>query len=222
MHVLVALGEQRVPIFVELVQGGQPETLIAYGVDAVGDQSVVVGRVFRSRGAWSVIDVAGVVDAGVGALADEGSRNIVDVAAARIVVDHRSNRKGIRDQRQVDHRLDIGAGIAVARVLVCGADVALRYVEVGLIRDIAQHAGFRAGSEQGALRTFEHFDTLEIRRIDVQIAARQGTGLIIEINCDIGKTADAAGSLRAGQGRRQSAHVDRTLTRAAAGRGYVR
>ena len=162
------------------------------------------------------------MNAGIRALTHEGSRYIVNVTAARVAVHHAAHRQGVRDQRQIDHGLHIGTRVPMAGVFIRGADVALGYVELGFVGDIAQHAGFRAGSEQRALRPLEHLNTLEIRRVHVQISSGQCAGLIVEIHRDIRKTADAAGPLSTGQGRRQTAHVNRTLAGAAAGRGHVR
>ena len=62
------------------------------------------------------------------------------------------------------------------------------HVELRLVRDVAQHARLRAGAEQGALRTLQYLDALEIRGVDVEIAARKLRGLLIEVDGDVRET----------------------------------
>src|SRR5450631_2554689 len=96
------------------------------------------------------------------------------------------------------------------RRFVAGRDIAFRDVELRLVRDVAHHAGFGAGAEQGALRAFEDFDALEVRGIDIQVAAGQRARLFVEVDRDARKAADTARALHTLRGRRQAAHEYRT------------
>ena len=161
------------------------------------------------------------MDAEVGGAARESPGDVVDVATAGFVVDHAPNGE-IVAHWQVEDRLE-----RVARVAVRGGRVAGRYVrfdaiELGLVRDVANDAGLRTGAEQRALRAFEHLDTLEVGGIDVEVTPGQLSGLVVEIDRDIGEAADHPGSLQGADGRRQAAHVDVVLAGAEALRRDVR
>ena len=58
------------------------------------------------------------------------------------------------------------------RVRVARVDCALRDVQFRSVRDVAQHARLRAGTEQSALGPFKDFDSLKIRSVNIQIASR--------------------------------------------------
>jgi len=63
------------------------------------------------------------------------------------------------------------------------------------------------------LRTLEHFDALEVRGVNIEIAPRELAGLIVEINGDVREDADRAARLTAGRSARaQPAHVYDALT----------
>src|SRR6202041_1448993 len=134
----------------------------------VRGQIVVVDAALRRGVARDVVVVIRVMNAGVRAAADEGSRHVVDVAAAGVAVDHPAHRQGIGDQRHIDHGGDVAAGIPMTGVGVAGIDAALGDVELGLVGDVAQYARLGTGAEQRALRALEHLDTLQVRRIDVE------------------------------------------------------
>jgi len=70
--------------------------------------------------------------------------------------------------------------------------VAFGDVEFGLVGDVAHHPGFGAGTEYRALRAFEDFDALQVRGIDIEVAARQRAGLIVEVDRDAREAPDAA------------------------------
>jgi hypothetical protein len=86
----------------------------------------------------------------------------------------------------------------VTRVVISGVDAALRPIQIRLVCDVTQHAGFGAGSEQSALGTLQYLDALEIGGIHVEIAAGHGNGLIVKISRHPGKAPDAARSLCTG------------------------
>ena len=102
-------------------------------------------------------------------------------------------------------------GDAVARF-----DAALGHVDLGLVGDVADHAGLGAGTEQGALRTFENFDAFEVGGIDIEVARRQLAGLLVQVDGDIREPADGAARLTAGCADAETAHVDIVLTRTVA------
>ena len=80
----------------------------------------------------------------------------------------------------------------MGRRLVGGRHVGFGDVELWLVGDIAHHAGFRACAEYRALRTLEDFDALQVRGVDVEVAARQRAGLVVEVDRDAREAADAA------------------------------
>jgi hypothetical protein len=93
----------------------------------------------------------------------------------------------VSDQRQIEHRRQIGVRIAVRGDAVAGLDIAFGDVELGLVGDVADHAGLGAGAEQRALRAFENFDALEVGGVDVEVAGRQLAGLIVQVDGDVGE-----------------------------------
>ncbi len=151
----------------------------------------------------------------------KSSRNIVDIAAAGLVVDHAAHRERVGDQRQVDRGVDIAAGIAVRGGGVAGIEIRFGHIELRLVGDVADHTRLSAGAEQGALRTLEHLDALDVGRINVEVPARQLPGLLVQIHGDIGKTADDAGPLERADGRCQPAHVNVVLAGAEALRRHI-
>jgi hypothetical protein len=84
-----------------------------------------------------------------------------------IIVDDRTYGQRVRDQRQVDHGVDVAVGIPVGRVAVARVGIALCGVEFRFVGDVAEHAGLGTGAEQRALGAFEHFDALQIRGINI-------------------------------------------------------
>ncbi len=97
-------------------------------------------------------------------------------------------------------------------VAVAGIDDPLGLVELRLVGDVANHTRLRAGAEQGSLRALEHFDTLDIGRIDVEVAAGQLSGLFIEVDRDVREASRRTGGLLAVLSGRQAAHVNETLS----------
>src|SRR5258708_6360247 len=108
-------------------------------------------------------------------------------------------------------------GDRIARV-----DAAFRNVDFRLVRYIAYHSRLCASAEERALRTFQYLDALEIHRIDVEVTRRQLSGLLVEVNCDVGKTSDATGSLEFFAAGRKTTHVDVALAGASASEGDIR
>src|SRR6185437_16010221 len=92
----------------------------------------------------------------------EGPRNVVDVPAAALVIDHGSGCERIREQRQVDHRVELVAGVAVGGGGVTRVDVRLSHIQFRLVGDVTHHAGLGTGAEQGALRAFQNLDALHV------------------------------------------------------------
>ena len=238
LHVLVRLRDQRVPVVVELVQRLHADSLVGDGVDRSGGRVVVVDdraagrntepRVRRRtrrlavRAQWAGRGVLGVVNADVGVLAGEGRRHVVDVAAALLVVDHRAHGHPPGDQREVQHRRQVGVRIAVSRDPVPGLDVGLERIELGLVRDVADHAGLGAGTEQRALRTLQNLDAIEVGGVDVEVAIRELTGLIIEVDCDVRPHARRAAPLTGLRSGAQAAHEHLVLARPVVGGRHVR
>ena len=184
IHVLVHLREQHIPVVIDLEQSLRADPLVRDGIAGPAHDAVVVdGRGVR-RHAARVVRIA---NADVGRLARKGSRHIVDVAAAPVVKYHGAHRQGVGDQRDVQHRRQVGVRVAVSGDSVAGIDVAFGHIELRLVRDIADRAGLGAGAEQRALRTFQNLDAFEVGRIDVEVAIWQLTGLIIQVDRDVRK-----------------------------------
>src|SRR5258708_14186264 len=93
-------------------------------------------------------------------------------------------------------------GIAVARI-----DDRLGLVELRLVGDVTNDARLRTCAEQGSLRALEHFDTLDIGRIGVEVAAGQLGGLLLEVDRDGREPSSRTGSQLVILGRRTAAHV---------------
>ena len=126
------------------------------------------------------------MDTDVGVVARKRRRHVVDVAAATVVVDHAAHRQGVGNQRKVEHCRHVGVRITVSGHSVARLDISLGDIELRLVGDVADRAGFGAGSEQRALWTLQDFDTIYIGSIDVKIAIRKLAGLIVQIDRDIG------------------------------------
>jgi len=90
----------------------------------------------------------------------------------------------------------IGAVLAMDGRRIARVEVRFGDIDLGLVRDVANHACLRTGAEQCALRAFEHLDALYIGGVDIQVTARQLRGLLIEIDRGrSGKLPVAAGRL---------------------------
>ena len=168
LHVLVGLCYQQVPVVVERHEPRNAYTLVNDRVDRpAGGQAVVdhhaVGRHLAVR--------VRVMDADVRVAAGKGSRDVVDVATARVVVDDRTQCELVSDNWQVEHGLEHVAGVAVRGRRVAGRGVGLHLVEHWLVRDVTHDTGLRAGAEQRALRSLQHFDALEVGGVDVEVTA---------------------------------------------------
>src|SRR5262249_33687097 len=168
MDLLVHLGQQGTPVVIDLPQQSCTDTRVGDCVDVVGSDVVVVDdHAVRRNFAAGV----GVVNAEIGIGTCKGRRNVVDIAAAALVVDHGAEGKLVGNHRQIDGRVDLGTRIPTSRGLVGGVDGPLRHVDLGLVGDVAKYTGLGAGAEQRSLRTLEHLDALEIGGIDVEVAA---------------------------------------------------
>ena len=90
----------------------------------------------------------------------------VHVSAVIRVVRRNAHRRGVAD-RHIDGRLRAAADAAVRdRAQVELADFFVR-ADLRLIADVTDGAGQRAGAEQCALRSAQHFDTRHVEEIDV-------------------------------------------------------
>ncbi len=172
-------------------------------------------------GLYAAIRKVGVVDAQVGALAGEGGRHVVDVAAAAVVVDHAAHREGVGDQRHVQHRGDIGIRVTAGGDAVATGDRALRDVHLRLVGDVADHARLGAGAEQGSLRALQDLDTFQVCCVHVEVAAWQLSGLVVQVDGDVREAVDRAPRLGALVTNTQTAHEDVCLPRPGGGCGDV-
>ena len=137
----------------------------------------------------------------------------MDVPTPRIAIDDRTDGQRVRNQRQVNERIGTGARITVGRRRVAGVESSFGGVDLGLVGDIAQHSGLGAGAKERTLRTFQNLDTLEVDRINIEIAPRQLCGLVIEIHCYVRERAGPGRNEVVGLCRGEPAHVNLTLAR---------
>src|SRR6185437_4605552 len=91
----------------------------------------------------------------VGVFSRKRAGHVVDVTATTIVVDDRTYRQGVLDQRQIEGGIDAAVGIAAGGDAVAAFDVTLGFIQLGFVGDVANGAGLGATTEQRALRTFE-------------------------------------------------------------------
>ena len=227
IHRLVRLRDEHVPVVVDLRQQLHARADVGHRVDRTRRDRVVVQDLATRRNAVAGVDlvvgadaidgrVIRVVDTDVGVLARERRRNVVDVAATVIVVDDRAQRHRVGDEGQVEDRLHVGVRVTVGRDAVAGLERALRLVELGLVRDVPDHAGLGTGAEQRALRPLEHLDAVEIGRIDVEVAVRHLSALVVQINRDIRPKTGRGTTLARLRAGREAAHEDFALPRSAA------
>src|SRR5207249_1059651 len=104
------------------------------------------------------------------------------------------------------------SGVRVARV-----DVRLSHIELRLVGDVAHDAGLCPGAKQRALGTFEDLDALEVRNIDVEVAAGELPRLLVRIKCNVREAADHARCLSTGVGGCEAPDDDVVLPWTAAG-----
>ena len=138
-----------------------------------------------------------------------------------IVIDHPAQRQCARDQREIEHTGEIAVGIAVGGGPIAGLDPALRHIELGLVRDVAEHTAECAATEERTLRALENLDALEVGRIDIEVTAGQLPRLLVEINGNRRERAGGAPALTATPADAEAAHEDLALRRAVAGLGHV-
>jgi hypothetical protein len=124
-------------------------------------------------------------------------RNIIDIAAAALLVNDAPRGQLVGEERNIDGDIDI-----TAQRTVCGRRGAavhhrLGHVELRFVREVAHHARLGARAEQGALRALQDLDPLEIRGVNVQITLWQLRGLLIEVHRDVRETADDTRTLQA-------------------------
>ena len=87
--------------------------------------------------------------------------------------------------------------------------------KVGLVGDVADGTGHRARAKQGALRPGQHFDALQIDRIDIKVATRHRAWRIIEIERNVREGGACARNLQARRVGRHAADVDAANARRA-------
>ena len=109
------------------------------------------------------------------------ARHVVDVTTAVVVENRRAHRQGVGDQGNVDRRVDVRVGIAARGDAVACVHVAFGDIELRLVRDVAKDTRLGAAAEQGALRTFQHFDALHVDHVDVVVSRRELHGLVIQV-----------------------------------------
>src|SRR6266853_1956188 len=112
--------------------------------------------------------------------------------------------------------------ITVSGHSVAGLEVRLGHVEPRLVRDVTDHAGLGAGTEQRALRTFQNLDAIQVGGVDVQVAIRQLAGLVVEVNGNVRPHARRAAPLAGLRAGAQAPHEYLVLARSVIRRRNVR
>ena len=209
---LLRMGHIEPPVGIEFIEAAQAETLIAGIIDILVGNRRVVGRdevYIRQVCARLKAGTIGLNNRTV--FADRSGRpearrlrrvqhaaDIVDIAALIVGIDDAAHGKIIRDG-QVHDRLDTVAHVATFGERGRRLHLCLEPAELRLVRDQANRAGLRAGTEQGALRTGKHFDALKVCGIDVEIAPGLRDRLLVKVQRHIGRQA---GNACGGQVRR--------------------
>ena len=109
-------------------------------------------------------------------------RDVVDEAAVVLGPPHQTDR-GVGGERHVDKALGDVAALAAHRVtlqVIAGLEAA----EVRLVGDDAHRAGLGAGAVEGALRTRQGLDALDVVDVQVERALDGGDRLLIEVHAD--------------------------------------
>ena len=189
------------------------------GIDEVHVRQIGVGlEAAAQRADRHAVRTHGPGRAEAGAFAGvAGARDIVDVTALVVEINHTTQREGVGDGH-IDHRIDLVARLAALGEGHAGVEPGIEAAEVGLVGDQADDAGLRASAEQRTLRTREHLDARQIGGIDIEVAARLRERLFVEIHGDIGREARDARGGEVGRGRGEAANIDRALARAATAR----
>src|ERR1700730_5898621 len=101
-----------------------------------------------------------------------------------VLVHHEPDGGGLA-HRQVYRKTSACSDAAALRHFHRAIDHALDYPELRLGGDIADGASFGSGSEQCSLRSAQHFDTIEIEKL--QVGRKQGDrdGRLVEIDADL-------------------------------------
>ena len=159
------------------------------------------------------------MDADVAVLARERRRQVVDIAAPTVVVDHSAHGQPVGNEWNVESRVEVAALITVRSRCVAGVHRGFSHIELRLVGDVAHDASLRPRSEQRALRTLQYLDALEIGGVDVKIAAWKLRGLVVQIHRDVRERPENARRLYASLSRRQAADVDVVLPGAHTVRG---
>ena len=166
--------------------------------DAGRHRPAVVDQPARGDAAAGVVDVVEVFLLGAVVAEDlvlrRGAVDDVDEAAVTRGEADQAQRPGIA-QRNVDHAADVVARVALAHVAGAEVDVGLEGGGIGLVGDDAHHAGLRAGAVQGALRTAQRLDPLDVDHARVGLAV-QHQRLLVEV--DRGRGLENEGALRVG------------------------
>ena len=242
LQALVHVHEVHRPVVVELV--GQPDA--AAGVVGVVivllDEGVVVddrprrrvvGAARAVRDALAGLDrandqkrvafrqLAGFADVAVeGHL--EGAGDVADVAALIVREDREAGRELVLDDRDVHEGAGRRARIRAATAGVAGVEARMEVFQVRLVGDVADGAAHGAGAEEGALRSGQHFDPLQVDGVDVEVAARDRARRVIEVQRDVRLRTGGAEDLQAGGVGGQAADVDGRGARSVGRSAHVR
>ena len=153
---------------------------------------------------------------------DAGSReghravDVVDITGIVFFPADQTDRRS-RAERYVDHALDHMADAAAIDRVDFGGIRRCKSGRVRLLGDDAHRAGLRTGAVQGALRTSQRLDPLDVVHVDVERALDGGDRLLVKIHADAGPRARMVAVATAGDAAHIHLHETRPGEHAAAG-----
>ena len=242
VELLLVVGEQQIPAVVDQVLEAGAETLVSGVVEVVLDQGVVAARLVLHRVGAAGLGVAAIgelVPLGVAArrgedhtvvggqgrvpvgIRSEGALDVVDVAALAIVEDQHPGGQLVLDQREVEHRAGIGAGVALGHIGRARLEGGGELVDHRFVGDQAHRARLGTRAEDRALGPRQHLDALHVGHIDVQVASTCSDRLLVQVQGHVGGTAVGLldGGVHGLDGG--AANVDFILARPAAAGGHI-
>ncbi len=114
-----------------------------------------------------------------------GPLNIVNEAALVSRVDDSPPCQSILYQRQVQVALHRRAHFAAFGVGYADFRTCLEFIQDRFLGDESDRSGLRTRTEQGALRTCQHFDSVHISDVDVNVSTDRLNGLLIKVQGNI-------------------------------------
>ena len=206
---------QQVPVRIDVPGQAQTRALIEAVIEIFFNQ-IGIDRGFVEDGVRGRLGLR--VDGRVGG---ERAGHVVDIAALIDVVERGAEGQLVLDDRDIHIGLDAVRHLAVLGEGHGGVEAGAETVKLRLVGDQADRAGLRGRAIERALRSGQHLDPFKVGGVDVQVTARRGDRLFVQIQRDVGRGALGAGQLHADRLHGHAADIDRILSRSASGEGDV-